>query len=93
MRKLIDKISAWLVGFGIEFYLHIVCVMFVAMIVARVCNLTGAERPLAAVIGAIAGLVVGFFKEFIDAKTTHVIEPKDYVADLIGAVFFVLCFI
>ena len=93
MRKFFDNVTQWLVGLGTEFYLHILCVMFVATIVARVCNVLGAERFLAACIGAFAGMAAGFIKEAVDVKTTGVVEERDYVADLIGAVLFMAIYI
>lgn len=93
MRQLLEKITQWLVGFGIEAYLHILSVMVIAAIVARVCVLTGAERPLATCIGAAAGMLAGLVKEFFDTRIHNAIEPQDYAADFIGAVLFVFIFI
>ncbi len=93
MRKLIDKISAWLVGFGIEAYLHIVCVMVVALLVARVCYWTGADRSLAAYIGALVAFLVGFFKESYDNRTEGVFEARDIAANAIGAALFWAIFV
>lgn len=90
---MIKKLTNFLVKFGIDFYLHILGVMIIAGIFGQLCNLLGATRPLAGCIGVALGLVAGFFKEFYDAKTTKIIDPKDYVADLIGAILFFLIFI
>ena len=93
MRKIVDKISNWLVSFGIETYLHILCTMIIAAIIARVCVFTGAERSLGCILGAMAGLIIGFIKEIYDNKSTGVFEGKDILANLIGTVLFVLIFI
>ena len=53
MKKWLDKFSEWLVGFGIEPYLHILVTVVVALMVARVCYFTGADRTLAGYIGAL----------------------------------------
>lgn len=93
MRKIIDKITGWLVSFKIDFYLHILFSIIIATIISKLCVFTGAERILAGVIGAFIGLVIGFCKEVYDNKTTGVFEAKDLVADLIGAILFFIIFI
>ena len=93
MRKFIDKFAQWLVGFGIEAYLHILCTIVIAMLVARVCFLTGADRYLAGYIGALGAFIVGFVKESWDNKTEGVFEAKDIAANAIGALLFFLCWI
>lgn len=93
MRKLIDKFSAWLVGFGIEAYLHILVTMFIALLIARVCYWTGADRILAGYFSAFVAFIVGFIKESYDNKTEGVFEGKDILANLIGAVLFFITWI
>ena len=44
MRKWIDNFSQWLVGFGIEPYLHILVTIVIAMLIARVCYFTGSGQ-------------------------------------------------
>ena len=92
MRKWIDKISAWMVGFGIEFYMHIVCVLLVSAVLSRVFVLTGADHVLAGCLAAFAGFVVGFAKEIYDNKTTGVFQSVDILADAIGAGLFLFIF-
>ena len=90
MKKYIDKISAILVGFGIDFWIHLAVVMFIAMVVARVCFWTGADKILAGCVGAFLAFIVGFIKESYDNKTTGIFSTSDIVADFAGAVFFLL---
>ena len=92
MRKYVDKISAILVGLGIDFWIHLAVVMFIAMIVSRVCFWTGADRSLAGCIGAFLAFICGFIKESYDNKTTGIFSTKDLIADFAGAVFFLLIF-
>ena len=93
MRKTFDKFAQWLVGFGIEAYLHIVCTVFIAMLIARVCFLTGADRYLAGFLAAFVTFIIGFVKESWDNKTEGVFEAKDIAANAIGALLFFLCWI
>jgi len=92
MRKWLDKFSEWLVGFGIEPYIHILMTIVIAMCIARVCYFTGADRTLAGYIGALLAFLVGFVKESWDNKTEGVFEAKDIAANAIGALLFFLCF-
>lgn len=93
MRKFIDKVAAWFTSFGIDKYLHILAVLIICGIVGQITFFCGAPRILAGCIAVAVGMIAGFTKEFIDARTTHVVDPKDYVADLIGAILFFLIFI
>lgn len=88
MKKLID----WLCNLGVDFYLHVLSVMLVATVIARLCFFLGAERFLASCIGVFLGLIAGFAKEWYDAKTTKIISEKDFIADLIGGIFFAIIF-
>ena len=90
MRKWFDKFAAWLCGFGIDKYIHIIFAAIVAMLVARVCFFAGANRVLAGFIGFFAALVAGLLKEVYDSKTTKVFDGKDIIADVVGAVLFFL---
>ena len=93
MRKIVDKISEWLVSFGIETYLHILCTMIIATIIARVCVLTGASENLSCFLGMFLSFILGFIKEMYDNKTTGVFEPKDILSNLVGVLlFFVIYF-
>ena len=93
MRKWIDKFSKWLCSFGIEFYLHMVCVIVIAMFIARICFATGADRALAGCLAAFVAFICGFFKEIYDNKTTKVFSKEDLIADAIGAVLFLLIWV
>ena len=93
MRKYFDRFAAWLVGFGIEPYIHILVTVVVALMVARVCYFTGADRTLAGYIGALLAFIIGFAKESYDNKTEGVFDAGDIVANAIGAVLFFLCFV
>lgn len=93
MRKYIDRFSEQLVGFGIEPYLHIVCTLVIAMLMARVCFFTGADRALAGCLAAFVAFICGFFKEIYDNKTTKVFSKEDLIADAIGAVLFLLIWV
>ncbi|MBR3467885.1 MAG: hypothetical protein IKH15_11795 [Bacteroidales bacterium] len=93
MRKFFDKFAQWLVGFGIEPFLHIVCTIAIAMVIARACFLTGADRMLAGYLAAFVTFVLGFIKESWDNKTEGVFEAKDIAANAIGALLFFLCWI
>ncbi|MBR2778483.1 MAG: hypothetical protein IKD75_15565 [Prevotella sp.] len=93
MRKLFNKISAWLVGLKIDTYLHILATMFVAFVLARISFATGADRVLAGYGAAFVAFVVGFIKEYWDNKTTGLFDPRDILANFIGALFFFLIWI
>ena len=93
MRKYIDKISQFFVSLGIDTWIHMVVVLVVSAIIARICFWTGADRVLAACVGSFLGLIVGFLKEVYDSKTTKVFSAMDMVGDAIGAVLFWLIFI
>lgn len=93
MRKWIDAFSAWMVSLGIEAYLHIVCTMVVAMLIARVSLITGADRLLAGYIAVFIGFSLGLFKEMYDNKTTGVFEVGDITANAVGAFLFFIIFI
>lgn len=93
MRKGFDKFAAWMVGFGIEPYLHIFVTMILALLIARVCFWTGADRALAGYFAAFLAFVIGFIKEGWDSKVEKVFEGKDILANFIGAVLFFLCWI
>lgn len=93
MRKLFNKISAWLVSFKIDTYLHIVVTMFIAFVLARISFATGADRVLAGYGAAFVAFIVGFIKESWDNKTTGLFDPRDILANFIGALFFFLIWI
>lgn len=93
MRKYFDKFSEWLVGFGIEPYLHILMTIVIALFIARVCYFTGADRTLAGYIGALLAFLVGFLKESWDNKVEGVFEAKDIAANAIGAFLFFITFV
>lgn len=93
MRKYFDKFAAWLVGFGIEPYLHILVTMVISMLIARVCYWTGADHALAGYFAAFVAFVLGFVKESWDNKVEKVFEGKDILANFIGAVLFFIIWI
>lgn len=88
MRKYFDKFAAWLVGYGIEPYLHILVTVILAAIIARVCYWTGADRFLAGFLAAFVAFALGFIKESWDNKVEKVFEGKDILANFIGALIF-----
>ena len=63
MRKWYDKFAEWMVGIGIEPYIHVFVTMFIAWFIARVSLLTGADRMLAGYFAAFLAFVIGFVKE------------------------------
>ena len=93
MRKYFDRFSEWLVGFGIEPYLHILCTIVIAMMIARACLWTGADRTLAGCFAGFVALVIGFIKEAWDGRVTKVFDGMDVLAGFIGAVIFFLTWI
>lgn len=90
MRKWFNQFSEWLVSFKIEAYLHILVTMLIAMFVARICVMTGADRLLAGWIGTFVGILCGLFKESWDNKSGEEFEAGDMAANAIGAFLFVL---
>lgn len=92
MRKYIDKISGIFVSFGIDAWIHIVVVIVIATIVARLCFWTGANRALAGCIGAFLAFICGFVKESYDNKSTGVFSTSDLLADAVGALLFLIIF-
>ena len=93
MRKWYDKFAEWMVGIGIEPYIHVFVTMFIAWFIARVSLLTGADRMLAGYFAAFLAFVIGFVKEGWDSKVEKVFEGKDILSNLVGAVFFFLIWI
>lgn len=80
-------------GLGADFYLHIISVIIISTIFARICLVAGAERLLATCIGTFVGVAVGLAKECYDSKKSGTPSIKDFFADVIGGVLFALVFI
>lgn len=90
MRKILDKFVAFLTQWGVDFYLHMVVTIFIAMLIARVCFFTGADHYLAGFLAVFVSIICGVLKEVYDSKTTKIFSQKDLIADLLGAVLFSL---
>lgn len=90
MRKFVNNLTSFLTQWGVDFYLHMVVTIFIAMLIARVCSFTGADHYLAGFFAAFVSIICGVLKEVYDSKTTKIFSQKDLIADLLGAVLFSL---
>lgn len=93
MRKYIDLIANKLSALKVDFYMHIIAVLIISTVIARVTILTGANHYLGTSLGVFIGLLAGIGKEIYDNKTTGVFSTKDIIADVIGILLFIFVFI
>ena len=97
--KFYQKIVKWLVGLGIEFYLHMLATMFVAWVVTAVLTVFQLaevfylERPLSGLIGLIVAIIAGVVKERMDEKSGSGFSMHDLNCDFIGGAFFYLIYV
>lgn len=77
------KAAGWLASFGADRWMHLVAGLLIAYIVGRI-----AGEPVwsAALVGALAAFVVGFFKEIADSFTGSRGDLVDMVFTTIGGV-------
>lgn len=88
MKKIIEKIK----NAGIDKWLHLVAAFCVVAIVALLFKASMCESNLiCATCGAIAGVVVGLFKEIVDFFRGGKFDGGDLVADVVGVVLGFLC--
>ena len=99
IQGLIDKVTRWCVGLGIDVFLHVLATMLIAWLVAlglTVCRLAGwlaLPDVLPGLVGVAVAIVAGALKEKFDERGGGVFSMEDLQADFVGAAFFYLIYV
>ena len=93
--EIYDKVAQWLCNFGSDKYVHLLFGLLVSFAVAWVFILTtaGAIKPVCAVCGVIAAVLVGLFKEIADFFRDKPFDAKDWLFTVVGGVIGALMFL
>lgn len=90
-----DKVAQWLCGFGSDKYVHLLTGLLISFAVAWVFILTtaGATKPVCAVCGVIAAMLIGLFKEIVDFFRDKPFDAKDWLFTAVGGVIGALIYL
>lgn len=90
-----DKVAQWLCSFTSDKYVHLLAGLLVSFAAAWVFILTtaGATKPVCAVCGVIASVLVGLFKEIVDFFRDKPFDGRDWLFTVVGGVFGALMFL
>ena len=91
MKKILsvyDKVAQWLCSFDSDKYVHLLFGLLVSFAVAWVFVLTtaGTTKPVCAVCGVIAAVLIGLLKEIADFFRDKPFDAKDWLFTVIGGV-------
>ncbi len=93
--EIYDKVAQWLCNFGSDKYVHLLFGLLVSFAVAWVFILTttGATKPVCAVCGVIAAMLIGLFKEIVDFFRDKPFDAKDWLFTAVGGVIGALIYL
>ena len=85
MRKIYDKMTDWLAGYGVDKYLHLMACLLITFAAAVLVRAVFREDGcVSAGTGACAVMATGFFKEWWDNSTTGDFSFSDLAFDAAG---------
>lgn len=99
IARLLNRITTWLVGFGMDTYIHVIATMFVAWFVSAILTLLqlsgvlSLERPLSGLIGLFIAIIAGAVKEWMDERNGHSFSVHALSCNFVGASFFYFIYI
>lgn len=81
-----DKVAEWLCSFTSDKYVHLLFGLVIGFAVAWVFILTtaGAKKPVCAVCGVIAAVLIGLFKEIADFFRDKPFDGRDWLFTVVG---------
>lgn len=94
--EIYDKVAEWLCSFDSDKYVHLLFGLLISFAVAWVfiLNTAGATKPVCAVCGVIAAVLIGLFKEVVDFFRDKPFDGWDVlftvVGGIIGAVLYMM---
>ena len=86
--EIYDRVAEWLCSFDSDKYVHLLFGLLISFAVAWVFMLTtmGATKPVCAVCGVIAAVLIGLLKEIADFFRDKPFDAKDWLFTVIGGV-------
>ena len=86
--EIYDRVAQWLCSFDSDKYVHLLFGLLISFAVAWVFMLTtmGATKPVCAVCGVIAAVLIGLLKEIADFFRDKPFDAKDWLFTVIGGV-------
>lgn len=93
--EICDKVAEWLCSFGSDKYVHLLFGLLVSFAAAWVFILTtaGVTKPVCAVCGVIASVLIGLFKEVVDFFRDKPFDAKDWLFTVVGGIIGALMFL
>ncbi len=93
--EIYDKVAEWLCSFTSDKYVHLLFGLLISFAVAWVFVLAtaGATKPVCAVCGVIAAVLVGLFKEVADFFRDKPFDAKDWLFTAVGGVIGALIYL
>lgn len=93
--EIYDKVAEWLCSFTADKYVHLLFGLLISFAVAWVfiLNTAGATKPVCAVCGVIASVLIGLFKEIADFFRDKPFDTKDWLFTAVGGVIGALMFL
>ena len=90
-----DKVAQWLCSFTSDKYVHLLFGLLASLAVAWVFILTttGATKPVCAVCGVIAAVLVGLSKEVADFFRDKPFDGQDWLFTVVGGVIGALMYL
>lgn len=90
-----DKVAEWLCSFSSDKYVHLLAGLLVSFTAAWVFILTttGATKPVCAVCGVIASVLVGLFKEVADFFRDKPFDGQGWLFTAVGGVIGALMYL
>lgn len=90
-----DKVAQWLCSFSSDKYVHLLFGLLISFAVAWVFVLTtaGATKPVCAVCGVIAAVLIGLFKEVADFFRDKPFGARDWLFTAVGGAIGALMFL
>ena len=85
MKKIIEKIIAWLSHWNKDKVLHFSLCLIVALLAGCIAKVIGAENAGVIASAWFAGFLVGVAKEVWDEIDMEGSDEKDWAADITGA--------
>ncbi len=84
--EIYDKVAEWLCSFDSDKYVHLLFGLVISFPVSWAFMLTtmGATKPVCAVCGVIAAVLVGFIKEVVDFFRDKPFDGGDVLFTVVG---------
>lgn len=83
-----DRVAEWLCSFDSDKYVHLLFGLVISFAVSWAFMLTtiGATKPVCAVCGVIAAVLIGLLKEIADFFRDKPFDAKDWLFTAVGGV-------